>query len=162
MGHMVLFDEHGELGDGLLLSPLSVGRVDHSGVQHLSGGVHHRHFTPHTVARVQAHRDKPLHRRLHEQRLEVQGKLADGSLIGVVSEGGAHLPLQGRGNEPVIGVFCGGLDKVHGRRARSDHRPADGHQSSVPVHVHGYLQDFLPLSPVDGQNLMPLGFGNRR
>ena len=160
MGHLVLFDEDGQLVDGLVLPPLPVGRVDHRGVKHLAGGVNHRHFTPHAVARVQPHGDKTLHRGLHEQGLQIEGKLADGPLVGPVRQLGAHLPLQGGGDQPVIGVLGGGLHKLHSRP--SGHHPApQGHQGSLPVHLHAGLEDFLPLPPVYGENLMPLGFGQR-
>ena len=157
MGHLVLFDEDGQLVDGLVLPPLPVGRVDHRGVKHLAGGVNHCHLTPHAVARVQPHGDEALHRGLHEQGLQIQGKLTDSPFVCLVRQVGAHLPLQRGGDEPVVGILGGGLHKLHGRPA-GHHPPPQGHQGGLPVHLHRYLQDFLPFPPVHGQHLMPLGF----
>ena len=51
--------------------PRTVGGVDHRGVQHLSGAVHHRHLTAHAVAGVQSHGHPALHRGLHQQGLQI-------------------------------------------------------------------------------------------
>ena len=93
VGDAVAADHAAEAGDGLLLLPLAVGGVHHRCVQHLACGVHHRHLAAHAVSRVQAHGHMALHRRLEKQGLQVQGKLADGPLVGLVGEGGADLPL---------------------------------------------------------------------
>ncbi|MPN13967.1 hypothetical protein SDC9_161293 [bioreactor metagenome] len=82
-----------QLVDGLVFLPLAIGRINHSGVEHLSGPVYHRHFTAIAVTRVQAHGDLSLHRRLHQKRLQVQSKLADGPLAGAVGQLIPNLPL---------------------------------------------------------------------
>ena len=91
--HPVLGDEFRQGGDGLLLLPGPIGGVDHGGVQHLTGFVHHGHLAAHAVARVQTHGDLALYRRLHQQRLQVQGELADGSLGGLLRQPRALFPL---------------------------------------------------------------------
>ena len=159
MGHLVLFDEDGQLIDGFVFAPLAVGGVDHRGVQHLAGGVNHRHFTAHAVAGVKAHGDEALHRGLHEQGAQIQGKLTDSAFISLVGEVGAHFTLQRGGNEAVVSVLSGGLDKLHGGGAGAHHRPADGYKGQLPVQLDTDLQNLLPLAPVHGENLMPLSFG---
>ena len=155
----MLFDEDSQPVDGLVLPPLPVGGVDHRGVQHLPRGVHHRHLAAHAVAGVQPHGDEALHRGLHQQGLQVQGELPDGPLAGPVRQLPPQLPLQGGGDEPVVGVLGGGADELHSRPP--GHRPPpQGHQGGLPVHLHVHLEDLLPLPPVHGENLMPLGFGH--
>ena len=153
MGHAVPADEPGEHVDGLLLFPLIEGGVNHRRVQHLSGGVHHRHLAAVAVARIQAHGDKPLHRGLHQQGLEVEAEHLDSPLVGLLGEGIADLPLQGGLQQPVPGVVRRGADKLHGRPA-GHHRPAHGDAGGLAVQLHAHLQNVLPLAPVDGQHLM--------
>jgi len=69
--HPVLPHQLGQPGNGLLPLPRTVGGVDHRGVQHLSGAVHHRHLTAHAVAGVQSHGHPALHRGLHQQGLQI-------------------------------------------------------------------------------------------
>ena len=138
-----------------------MGGIDHRGVQHLSGAVYHRHLAPHAVAGVQAHGHMPLHRRLHQQGPEVQGKLADGALVGPLGEHAADLPLQGGVQEAVIGVLGSGFDKLHGPGAGTHHRPAQQDHGRVPVGEDADLQKFLPLAPVDSQHLVALEPGHR-
>ncbi len=154
--HTVFFDEPGQGGDGLLFLPLAVGGIDHGGVQHLAGAVHHGHLAPHAVARVQAHGHLPLHRGLHQKGLQIQGELADGPLAGGLGEAAPGLPLQGGEDKTVIGVLRRGLDKLHGRRPRDHHPAAEGPQGQLPVQLDGDLELSLLLSPVDGQDLVAL------
>ena len=71
----------------------------------------------------------------------------------------AGLPLQRGIDEPVIGVLAGALDKLHGRRAGLDHRPAQGGESCLPVQQHRDGEETLLLTSVDGQDLMPCQLG---
>ena len=158
--HTVLFNEPGQGGNGLFPLPLSLCEVDHSGIQHLAGAVHHRHLAAHPVTRVQPHGDLALNRRLHQQGPQVQCELADGALAGRLRQGGAGLPLQRGEKQPVIGVLRRGLDKLHGRAARHYHLPADRPQGQFPVQLHADLERFLLFAPVDGQDLMPLKPGD--
>ena len=158
--HAVAADKARQDGDALRLFPLPVGGIDHGGVQHLSGGVHHRHLTPHAVARIQAHGHPALYRRLHQQGPEIQGKVVDGPLAGLIREGIADLPLQGGVQEPVIGVLRHGLHELHGPGSGPHHRPAEQGQGLIPVSDHDGLQSPLPLPPVDGQDLVALEAGD--
>ena len=110
----------------------------------------------HAVPGVQAHGDLAFHRRLHQEGTQVQGKLADGPLVGPVGQLRAGLPLQGGKDQTVVGVFGGGLHKFHGPAAGDHHMAADGPQGQLPVQFDGDLQQFLLLSPVDGQDLVAL------
>ena len=154
--HAVLSDEPCQNGDGLPFLPLSIGGIYHRSVQHLARPVHHGHLAAHAVARIQAHGDLALDRRLHKQRLQVQCKLPDGPLVCLFSQQAAGFPLQGGEDQPVVGVLGGGLDKFHRRRAGLHHRPAQQGQRPVSIQGDGNLQHALLLAPVDGQNLVSL------
>ena len=118
-----------------------------------------RHLAAVAVAGVKPHGDKALHRRLHQQGLQVQGKGLDGPLAGPLRQVAAGLPLQRGIDEPVIGVLAGALHKLHGRRAGLDHRPAQGGESCLPVQQHGDGEEALLFAPVDGQDLMSRQLG---
>ena len=134
--------------------------VDYRRVQHLAGAVHHRHLAAHAVARVQPHGDPPLHRGLHQQGLQVQGEVVDGTLVRLLSEVGADLPLHGGLDQAVIGVVRRRPDKVHAGRA-GHHGPAHRHVGGLRVQLHRDLEHPLPLTPVDGQHLVALGPSHR-
>ena len=156
VGHAVAADELCQRVDGLLLLPLAERGVDHRRVQHLAGGVHHRHLAAVAVAGVKPHGDKALHRRLHQQGLEVEAEHFDGPLVGLLSEQAAHLPFHRGEDQPVVGVLGGGADEGHGGGAGVQHRPADGDQGRLALHLHAHLEHALPLSAVDGQHLVAL------
>ena len=156
MLHIVGRGHARQLGDGLLFLPLAVGGVNHGGVQHPTGPVYYGHLTAVSVSGVQPHRDLALHRRLHQKRLEIQGKLPDGALAGAVGQKRPHLPLQRRQQQAVIGVLRRRLYKLHRRGAGTHHRPAQHRQRQLPVHRHAHAENALPLAPVHGQHLMAL------
>ena len=137
--HPVLPHQRGEGPDGLLLFPLAEGGIDHGGIQHLAGAVHHRHLAAVAVAGVEPHGDLALDGRLHQQGFEVQAEHFDGPLVGGVRQGRAGLPLHGREDEPVVGVVTGGADKGHVRAAGANHRPAQALEGKLPVKLHRNL-----------------------
>ena len=159
--HAVLPDQLRQHGNGLVLLPLAVGGIHHRGIQHLAGAVHHRHLAAHAIAGVKAHGDLSLHRRLHQQRLQVQGKLADGALVGLLRQQIPHLPLQRGIDQPVVGVLAGRLDEFHGGGAGLHHGTAHQRQRRVTVQQHGDREEALLFAPVDGQYLMPGQPGQR-
>ena len=156
MLHAVLGDQPAECSDGLVLLPFAVGGIDHGGIQHLAGAVHHRHFTAHAVAGVQTHGDLAFHRRLHQKGLQVQGKLADGALVSPVRQRCPHFPFQRGVNEPVIAILGRGFDKLHGSGAGLHHRAPQHRQRQIPVQQDSDLQLFFFFTPVDGEDLVAL------
>ena len=72
--------------------------IDHRGIQHLTGAVHHRHLAAVAVAGVEAHGDLALDGRLHQQRPEVQRKLPDCPLAGGIRQisRGLRAPATGK------------------------------------------------------------------
>ena len=160
MLHLVLPHQLGQPGNGLLPLPRTVGGVDHRGVQHLSGAVHHRHLTAHAVAGVQSHGHPALHRGLHQQGLQIQGEGADGPLVGLLGELCPDLPLQRGLKQPLPGVVRRPPDKFHGGGPRDGPAP-DHHPGSLRIQLHRYLQQLLPLPPVDGQRLIALDPAHR-
>ena len=156
MLHAVLGDQPAECSDGLVLLPFAVGGIDHGGIQHLAGAVHHRNFTAHAVAGVQTHGDLAFHRRLHQKGFQIQGELADGPLVSPVRQRCPHFPFQRGVNEPVIGVLGGGLHKLHSGGAGLYHRAPQQRQRQLPVQQDSDLQLFLFFTPVDGEDLVAL------
>ena len=155
-GHTVGLNEGFQSVHGLPLLLFAEGGVDHRRIQHLAGAVHHRHLAAIAVSGVQAHGDKALHWRLHQERFQIEAKHFDGPLIRLLGEEIAGLPLHAGGNEPLIGVIRGGTDKGH-RRPAGHHHLADRHLGPLAVQLHRRFQKALPLAPVDGQHLVPQG-----
>ena len=109
--------ELGQGGDGLLLFLLREGGIHHGGVQHLARSVHHRNLAAVPVSGVKPHGYETFDRGLHQQGLQVQGKVGNGSFACPVGQLVADLPLDGGEDQSVVGVLCGGLDKrrnLHG------------------------------------------------
>ena len=161
VGDAVLFAQGRQLGDGVLFLALTVGGIDHGGVQHLAGAVDDRHLAAVGIAGVQAHGDVALHRRLHQKGLQVQGKLADSALAGGIGQGRAGLPLQRGVDEPVVGVLAGGADERRRRCAGLDHCRAQRVQRRLPIQQHRHGEEALLFAPVDGQDLVPRQPGQR-
>ena len=113
------------------------------------------------VAGVESHGDEAFDGRLHEQRLEVEGKHLDGPFAGAVSQRGAHLPLKRGIDKAVVGVLGGGLDKLHCGGAGLHHRAAQERQRKIAVKQNGCLELFFLFAAVDGENLVPLQLCNR-
>ena len=156
--HLVSGDHAGQGGDGLLLLTLAVGGVDHSGVQHLAGAVHHSHLAAHAVAGVKAHGHLALNRGLHEQGTQVKRKVVDGTLAGRIGQVGADLTLQRGLEQTYVGVIGGGTHDGHGGPV-GYHQTTQGDQSSLGVQLHTGLEDLFLLTAVDGQHLMALCLG---
>ena len=102
-----------------------------------------------------------LYRRLHQKRLQVQGKLSDSALAGGIGQGRAHLPLQRGVDQPVIGVLAGGGHNGRGRRAGLYHRPLYLVQRRDSVQQHGDGEEALLFAPVDGEDLVSCQLGQR-
>ena len=109
---IVLADQAGQRADSLLLFGIVKGRVHDGGVEHLAGCVDDGDLAAHAVARVETHGDLALDRRLHEQRTQVQRKLADSALGGGVGKLGANFTLERRENEPCVCVLAHGFYKL--------------------------------------------------
>ena len=150
-----------ERGDRLVLLPLAVGRIDHGGVQHLARAVHDRDLAAHAVAGIKTHRDLALDRRLHQQRAQVGGKLADGAGAGRVGQVRSDLALKRGEEQPVIGVLGSRADKAHRARAGHNDGAVDRLQRAVALQLDGDLQEALLLTAVDGQDLVALQAGDR-
>ena len=113
------------------------------------------------VAGVESHGDEAFDGRLHEQRLEVEGKVADRGFVGRVGEQIADLPFQAREDQPVVAVLSGGCNECHGGAAGLDDKAAERLDRGVAIHVEADLQKALFLAAVERQNLMALQFCNR-
>ena len=133
--------------------------VDDGGFQHLSGLVHHGDFTSGAVGRVQPQRDLSLHRGLHQQLAQVQGKDVDGLLCGALAETRAKLPLQRRVDQPVVGVLCRFGEDLEIAFAASQMAQRQ-RQRPLRIHLHRNLQQSFPLSPVQRQDPMAGNFGD--
>ena len=112
MPDAVFAHKNGQGGNGFLLFPLIEGGVNHGGGQYLAGCVHHGDLAAVAVSGVKPHGDEAFDRGLHQQRLQIQGKIADSARIRPVGQVAAHLPLDGWENQPLIGVLSGGADEA--------------------------------------------------
>ena len=65
--------------------------VDHDGIEHLAGGVHHGALHAVTVSRVQAHRGALASGGCQQEILEVGGKHVHGCLVGALFEAHAYV-----------------------------------------------------------------------
>ena len=157
---MVLSDQRRQRTDGIVFALFGEGGVDHRGVQHLAGPVHHRDLAAVAVAGVKAHGDLALDGRLHEQGLEVQTEHLDSALVCRIGEAVSRLALHGGEDEAVIGVVCRGSDKGHGGGAGADHRAAHMLEGKVPVKLDRYFQKALFFPAIDGEDLVPLQAGD--
>ena len=146
--------EAGKHGNGFLLLSFTEGGVDHAGIQHLAGGIHHRDFAAIAVAGVQTHGYKALHRGLHQQGLQVQGEVMNGALAGPFGEGIADLPLDGGENQPVEGILGSGLHKLRYLHGRLQRGTAYQRGAFVAGQADANLQNVLLFAPVDGKNLV--------
>ena len=175
--HLLRFPGGGAVADGDMLHPVPgdqggqgidaggpllfpVGGVDHGGIQHLAGGIHHRHLAAHAVARVQAHGHLPLHRGRHEQGFQIQCEVMDRPLRGGLRQGRPGLRLHAGLQQAVVSVRDGGPEEGLVPGAGLHHAPGDLLQGQIPVQGQRYLQEALLLPPVHGQDLMPLQPGN--
>ena len=157
--HAVFADQRGKLLDGLVLLPFAVGGIDDSGVQNTTRAVDYGHLTAHAIPGVKAHGDFALDGRLHQERAQVQRKLADGAFARLLGELGADLAFQRREEQPVIGVERRGTDELHRGGTRHDYGAIDRTHRRVVVQQDRDPQHLFLLSAVDGENLVPLQAG---
>ena len=150
----VFAHKNGQGGNGLLLLPLIECGVDHGGGQHLAGGVHHGDLAAVTVSGVKPHGDEAFDRGLHQQRLQVQGKIVDSPCICPVGQVAAHLPLDGGEDQTLVGVLGGGADE--GRDLHGGLQSGAAHQRGALVARENDvgLENALFFAPVHGEDLM--------
>ena len=156
MLHPVALGHGRQLGDGFLLLALAEGGIDHRGIQHLAGAVDHRHLAAVGVAGVEAHGHMTLHRRLHQQRLQVQRKVGNGPLVSGIGKPGANLVDKRRLEQAMPRILRRGTHKGHGGRGKAQHLTVDGRQRRAVLNLHTDGQVILLLTAIDGQNLMIL------
>ncbi len=132
MLHVMFSDEplHGCAGFGDAAGRR--GRVDHVGVKHLSGPVHHGKLAAHAVSGIKAERDLVSKRRLHQQRTQIQCEVADRSIVGEVGKRAAKLTFHGRQQQPTPAVLNRRTDEI--RSASSgDHEKPDQLRKDITV-----------------------------
>ena len=156
----MLAHQTGENFNGFLLFMLAEGGVDHSGVQHLTGGVHNGNLAAVAVSGVQTHGDKALHRRLHQKRFQVQCKVMDGTGVGPVGQFAADFSLNGGENQPLIGIFCRCPNKGGNLHGGLQSGTTDQCGAFVSGQCHIWLENAFFFSPVHCQNLVVQKPGN--
>ena len=152
----VLQDTALELFDALLPLALAKSRVDHHRIQHLAGPVDHGDLASVRIARVESHDHLAAHRRLHEQRTQVERKIVNRTLRGVLGQHRTDLTLQRREQQTVPAI----LRRLHhdfpAGGSPAHHVPADRRERALAVRFDGYLEESLLLAAVDGEHLMSL------
>ena len=135
--------------------------VDDGGVQHLARRVNDGDLAAVAVAWVEAHGHMAAHGRLHEQRPEIQSKIADGPLVGPLRERGTQLALHAGRDEAVIGVLTGGAQEGGCAAARHEHAAAHADEGLLAVRFQRDLQKALAFTAVHGEDLVALQPGHR-
>ena len=151
----MLFDEGGQLLLGLLHPVVGLGGIDHGGIQHPAGAVHHGDLAAVAVAGVQPQHHLVLHRGLHQQVVEVLPEHLDGLLAGRFKEGGEGLVFHRRGDEPLPAVPGRGLHRPGAGVLCRDHPAADEAHRLFLRQLDGGLEGPFLHPPVDGQH--PVG-----
>ena len=96
-------------------------RVDDRRVQHAARLIHHGDLAAMGIARIETDGGTPLDRRRHQEGLEVQREYADGRCLRLVRQFSAQLRVQGRRDQPGVGVITGTGHIYTGRGAIAAH-----------------------------------------
>ena len=97
---------------------LRLHRIDHGGLEKLAGFVHHRHLAAGTNAGIDRQHGQHAGRRREQQVLQILAEHADGFLVGAVLQFQPDLGLDGRVQQPLVGIFDG-LFEVRNPLARA-------------------------------------------
>ncbi len=160
-GDTVAADHGGESFARLVLPVVRRRGVHNAGFEHLARLVHDGDLAAGAVRRVKAHGDTVSERRLHQQRLEILSKGADGRLVRSIRQLAADLPLRGRLDEPPPGILAAGIHKGVGNAHAAEYRPADFLQGERVLDLHAGLEHSLPLAAVHRENAVALHLGHR-
>ena len=152
----VLQDTALELFDALLPLALAKSRVDHHRIQHLAGPVDHGDLASVRIARVESHDHLAAHRRLHEQRTQVEREIVNRSLRGVLGQLGADFPFERREQQTVPAVLRRLHHEFPAGGSPAHHVPPDRRERTLRVRPDGYLEESLLLAAVDCEHLMSL------
>ena len=134
-------------------------RENDARIQHAPGFVHNRDLAARADAGVKPHRDLPAHRRLHQQRAQIQREHANRrctrlvGLLSLVSQIVAQFRVQRRRNQPRIRVVARLRDVLARRAARLLHK-AVAHEllCLLLVHVQRDFEEALLLPAVHRQH----------
>ena len=154
--HMIFGNQALKFRLGLRHFVLGGRGINHLGIQHLSGGIHHRQLTAGAKSRVPAQYHFPRDGRLQQQLFQVLSKHGDSAVLGSLREIIADLPLYGGSDQPLVGIL------THGSENRCGHRIILPDQLFLQItqdtlcgsaQLHG--QHLLRLSPVQRQHPVP-------
>ncbi len=155
MHNAVLPNHIGQAADAFFLLTGAIGRVYNRRIEYLAGAINHSHFTAVAITGVKPHGNLAFHRRLHEQRLEVERKHMDCPFISLFGQVIAQFTLHRGLNQPIIRVICGIPDESH--RGASRHTgTAHGDMGFLGIKVNAYLEDALSFATIDRKRLVAL------
>ena len=142
--------------DGFLrLRNLAVAgqRENDARIQHAPGFVHNRDLAARADAGVKPHRDLPAHRRLHQQRAQIQREHANRRRARLVGQFRAQFRVQRRRNQPRIRIVAR-LRNVLARRTPRLLHEAVAHEllRLLLVHVQRDFEEALLLPAVHRQH----------
>ena len=150
-GYMVLLDHGQEQGLGLFLLAFALCHLDHPVVQHLAGGIHHRHLAAGPVARIQPHNRMAGQGSLEQQLSQVGPEHLDGLVFRLFRQPAADFPFQGREQQPFPAVRQGFLQLVPVDAGPAEHPPFHFPEGLLFIpHQMDFQTSFL-FAPVDGQ-----------
>ena len=150
--HPVLFQQGGHQPLGLGDPVVGLGGVHHGGIQHPSGGVHHRQLAAVAVAGVPPQHHLTGERWLHQQVMQIFGKDPDGLFRGRLKQLTEGLVFHAGGDQALPAIGTGGSHRppagvLGGDRLFPDHLQ----RLFLLQHNGGFQQSFL-LAAVDGQD----------
>ena len=161
--HTVLFNKILQNFLGLLHTLEFRHGIDHRGVQHLAGGIHHRHLTAHAIAGVQPKRHFALDGRLQQKLAQVISKHRDRAFVGGIGKLGADLGVQAGMDQAFIGIqrrlqhlLCAGAAGFFAGKQACAQCPG-----ALGVHLDIHLQIALALAAVQRQHTVPGNFAYR-
>ena len=150
--YAVAADPLGHLPFGLLDFFKGRCRVDDTGIQHPTGGIHHRALASVAVAGIQSQGHLPPHRRLHQKLAQVLGKYPDGRLRGPVGQCAARLPFQGGKQQARPRILARLPDKGGIGRGRLHVGNSEQGQRTPLITHHTNAELLFPFSPVHRQH----------
>ena len=160
--HTVLFNQAAESNLRLLLLRFAVRDIDDPRIQHATRCIHNGDFAARPVAGVQSQSHLAFHGRLEQQLAKVGGKNLDCSRCRTLRERRADFTLNGGLDEAVICVFaCLLHGRCAGRTCIFQSNTGDYLHSARAIKGNVYLQEILPLAPVDCQHLIARDFLHR-
>ena len=101
---MIPVDQFLDLPFGFLHLVLRGGRINHLGIQDLSGRIHNRQLTTGAEGGIPSKHRFACNRGLHQKLRQIFPKNGNGAVLRLLRQFVADIPLDGRSNQPFIRI----------------------------------------------------------